>query len=120
MLDKILAFIAAFLKKTTTTTTLTPEVGTGSIYVMQVGKIVLVSALIETTTALATGDTLISGLPTSKVNNVNVTIANSNSIADRLHYTYVNNQNNVGFLRYVGTASEATRSFRISFAYIAS
>lgn len=115
MLDKILSFIAAFMSKTTRTTRISPAIGEGNVHYMQVGKIVLVAALIETTTALSTGAELITGLPSPKVNNANYTISNSNSVSDRLHYTYLQN----GSLKYVGTASAATRSFRISFAYIA-
>lgn len=98
-----------------TTTRISPAIGEGDVHYIQIGKIVLVAALIETTTALSTGEELITGLPSPKVNNANYTIANSNSPSDRLHYTYLQN----GSLKYAGTAAAATRSFRISFAYIA-
>lgn len=120
MLDKILSFIAAFMAKTTTTTRISPAIGEGNVHYMQVGKIVIVTGLIATTTALTAGEILATGLPTSKVNNPLFIICNSNSSSDLVHYGYVNNQNNVGLLRYFGTAAAASRSFRFSVVYIAS
>lgn len=120
MLDKILSFIAAFMAKTTTTTKLTPAIGTGSVYVMQFGKVVLVAGQIDTTTALANGDILITGLPAAKVNNALYTMTNNNSSTDFVKYAYISNENNTGRLRHSGTAATASRSLRISLAYIAS
>lgn len=119
MLDKILSFVASFLKKTTTTTTLTPSIGTGSVFVMQFGKVVLVSGKIDTTTALADGDILVAGLPLAKVNNALYVMTNNNSSSEFVKHAYLNNENNEGRLRHSGTAAAASRSFRISFSYIA-
>lgn len=122
MLDKILAFIAAFLKKTTTTTTLTPEVGTGSVYVMQFGKVVLVSGEINTTTAIARGDVFVKGLPTPKIGNALYPMTNNSTVSEFVNFAYLNTLSDglSAQVRYGGNnLAAASRSYRLSMAYIA-
>ena len=121
MLDKILKFIATFLEKTTTTTTLTPEVGTGSVYVMQFGNVVLVAGQIDTTTALNRGDVLCKDLPACKINNALFPMTNNNTASELTNFGYINYYSGKSQLRYGGNnLAAANRSYRFSFAYIAS
>lgn len=122
MLDKILAFVAAFLQKTNTTTVLTPAIGEGNVHVLQVGRMVIVSGLIATTEAIAAGSTLVSGVPTTKVNNAAFVIMDSNRSTDSIFHGFVNNSNNIGALKNkesMGAASTG-RSLRFTVTYIAS
>lgn len=120
MLDIILKFIATFLKKTFTTNSLSPAVGTGSVYVMQFGKVVLVSGQIDVSQAFEHGDILIRGLPPAKVPNPIIPLSDSNAGWDTAQaYGYLNNQANVGILRTHGKIQQSSHSFRISFTYIA-
>lgn len=124
MLDKILSFVASFLKKTTTTTVLTPAIGEGNTHVLQIGKMVIVSGLIALTEEVPAGSTLVSGVPTTKVNNVAFVISDSNRSADSLFHGFVNNSNNIGALKnkelMSSTSSSTGRSLRFTVAYIAS
>lgn len=123
MLDKILAFVAAFLKKTTTTTTLTPAMGTGSVYVMQFGKVVIVMAEINTTTAIARGDVLVKGLPTPKVGNALFPMTNNSTALEFVNFIYLNTLSDglSAQIRFGGNnLAAANRSYRLSMVYIAS
>ena len=121
MLDKILNFIATFLKKTTTTTTLTPAIGTGSVYVMQFGKVVIVMAEINTTTAIARGDVLVKNLPVPKVGNPLIPMTNNNSTSEFVNYAYLNTLGDASSaqIRFGGNnLAAASRSYRLSTVYI--
>lgn len=119
MLDKILAFIAAFIAKANTTTILTPAIGEGNTHVLQVGKMVIVSGLIATTEAITAGSILVSGVPTTKVNNVAFVITDSNRSSDSLFHGFVNNTNNIGYLKAKEAMTATNRSLRFTVAYIA-
>lgn len=123
MLDKILSFIAAFMAKTTTTTRISPAIGEGNVHVLQVGKMVIVSGLIATSEEITAGSTLVSGIPTTKVNNAGFVIIDSNRSKDSLFHGFVNNSNNIGALKSKELMSAPPtgngRSLRFTVAYIA-
>lgn len=107
-----------------TTTVLAPAIGEGNVHILQVGKMVIVSGLIATTEEIPAGSTLVSGVPTTKVNNAAFVIIDSNRSTDCLFHGFVNNSNNIGALKNKETMAAPPsgngRSLRFTVAYIAS